>query len=130
MKRIDVAVGLLLDDRGRVLIGQRTVQDQYFAKWEFPGGKFEAGETAMQALDRELHEELGIQNLISTPCMELQHDYPDRRVRLHVMRVNSYQGKVQAKEGQALQWLPLAQLQEVDLLAGNLPIVNYLMRTA
>ena len=58
MKRIEVAVGIVFNTLGQVLVGQRTVADQYLGKWEFPGGKIESGESVTQALRRELQEEL------------------------------------------------------------------------
>ena len=55
-----VAVGVVFRDDGAVLIGQRLEGKPYAGWWEFPGGKFEAGEDAAEALARELDEELGI----------------------------------------------------------------------
>ena len=127
MKRIDVAVGLILEHNGKVLVGQRTVRDRYFGKWEFPGGKLEIGETAEQALVRELHEEIGIEVLRLESLMTLQHDYPDREVRLHVLRVSEFEGDVTSREGQALKWLDPSELQELDFLEGNQPIIERLV---
>lgn len=127
MKRIKVAVGLIFDQRKRVLVGQRTVQDLYFRKWEFPGGKLEAGESAADALRRELSEELGIQAGGVQPFMQLFHDYPDRHVELSVMLVTDYQGEVCGREGQALQWLAPKELPAIDFLQGNRPIVERLL---
>lgn len=127
MKRIEVAVGLILEDNGRVLVGQRTVRDRYFGKWEFPGGKLEIGESAEQALVRELHEEIGIEVRQLESLMTLEHDYPDRKVRLHVLRVSEFNGKVTSREGQALKWLHPSDLGELDFLEGNQPIIEQLI---
>ena len=52
--RIEVAVGIVFNSERQVLVGQRVVKDRYFAKWEFPGGKLEAGESVEQALKLSL----------------------------------------------------------------------------
>ena len=127
MKRIEVAVGIVRDEQQRVLVGQRVVRDQYYQKWEFPGGKLESGETAVTALNRELGEELGIQVLETKPLITLDHDYPDRHVRLKVFAVTVYSGVVAGREGQALQWLAVDDLAELDFLQGNQPIIEQLL---
>lgn len=127
MQRIEVAVGLLFDQAGKVLVGQRVVKDQYFAKWEFPGGKLETDESPEQALRREFEEEVGVRILASSPLMQLDHDYPDRKVRLHVCIIDEYTGLVESLEGQALQWVELSQLAELDFLQGNQAIVQTLL---
>jgi len=74
IKRIEVAVGIIFNQAGEVLIGQRTVQDQYLNKWEFPGGKLETGESAKAALRRELFEELTIEVEDCEHLMVVEHD--------------------------------------------------------
>lgn len=126
MKRIEVAVGIIQNEKAQVLINQRIVKDRYFRKWEFPGGKLELGETAQQALNRELEEELGIFVESSKELMLLEHDYSDRKVRLHVLYVIKYSGEPQGKEGQAIRWSELSQLSDFDFLAGNKAIIDTL----
>lgn len=127
MKRIEVAVGIIFNSQGQVLVGQRLVKDAYFQKWEFPGGKLEQGESVEAALARELKEELGITVKQSEEFMSLKHDYPDRQVRLSVRLVQSYEGDVVGVEGQAVAWLELQDLLEIDFLQGNQLIVNKLL---
>jgi 8-oxo-dGTP diphosphatase len=126
MKRIEVAVGVVMDDAGRFLVGQRVVQDRYFNKWEFPGGKIEAGESISSALDREFREEVGISVAASQPLIELMHDYPDRHVHLHVYLVTEFTGQIAPLEGQALAWVDFDELDKLDFLAGNQPIIDAL----
>lgn len=125
MKRIEVAVGVLRREH-QVLVGQRLVRDRYYQKWEFPGGKFESGEEPQYALARELQEELGIQVHNAVPLICLDHDYPDRQVRLHVYEIDGFAGEPHGKEGQAIQWLPVEKCSELDFLQANEPIVNAL----
>ena len=127
-KRIEVAVGVLFrqcDDRQfEVLVAQRLVKDRYFEKWEFPGGKIEQGESPFLALRRELSEELEIDVIKATPLIRLDHNYPDRHVRLHVFEVKEFTEQPHGKEGQAIQWLKPQQCAELDFLQANEPIVN------
>ena len=69
-----VAAGLIVRG-GQVLIGQRRPDQPMAMQWEFPGGKIEAGETAEQALARELDEELGIKATIGPPVTRIRHNY-------------------------------------------------------
>ena len=83
---IDVAVGILYDERGRVLMACRPEGKPYAGWWEFPGGKVEAGESVHDALARELHEEIGVRIAASGPWLIREHVYPHAHVRLHFRR--------------------------------------------
>jgi len=100
----EVAVGVVFRDDGAVLIGQRLQGKPYAGWWEFPGGKFEPGEDAAQALVRELDEELGIEVLASGPWVVREHVYQHAHVRLHFRRVVGWRGTVRSREGQAFVW--------------------------
>lgn len=128
MKRIEVAVGVLFNEQGEVLIGQRVVKDNYYQKWEFPGGKLEQGESPQDALIREFREEVGIEITSSEHFMVLEHNYPDRHVCLHVQKINQYSGYIASMEGQALKWVTLNGLSSIDFLDGNTQIVEMLKR--
>ena len=103
MPTIDVAAGVLTDAAGRVLIAQRPVGSVLAGWWEFPGGKIAGGETAREALERELAEELGIRILAAEPLITFSHSYPERVVTLHVFRVNRYSGEPTGAEGQPVR---------------------------
>lgn len=130
MNRTDVAVGIIFNKAGQVLVGQRTVADRYLDKWEFPGGKLELGERVEQALFRELQEELAIEIHESSAMMVLDHNYPDRNVRLHVRIVNNYTGEPHGVEGQALLWCAVQDLYQLDFLTGNRDIIDKLNQRA
>lgn len=128
MKRLKVAVGVIFNQVGDVLIGQRTVKDDYFQQWEFPGGKLEANESPEQALVRELNEELGITALAWQPLIDLRHQYPDREVQLFVYRVTEFAGIPQGKEQQAIKWVAPEQLSQINFLSGNKKIIEAVER--
>jgi 8-oxo-dGTP diphosphatase len=121
---LSVAVGVLRDTKGRVLISRRRAGTHLAGLWEFPGGKREAGESRWQALARELHEELGVRALDGHPLIRLTHQYPDRRVELDVWTVSSWEGTATSVEGQALAWVSPMELPSRDMPAADLPIVS------
>jgi 8-oxo-dGTP diphosphatase len=127
-ERLHVLVGLIRDARGRWLVSQRRLGTDLAGFWEFPGGKRQAGETPFEALRRELDEEIGIDVLTAEPRLQLEHDYPDKKVLLDVWRVLDYRGKVGAREGQALDWVAAERLAVLPLLPADLPIVSALQR--
>jgi len=115
---------LLQDAAGRVLVSQRAADAHLGGLWEFPGGKCHGNETARAALDRELHEELGIRVLAATGILEIPYAYPDRSVRLQVFRIQHWQGSTRAREGQPLQWVTPATLATLALPAASQSIVT------
>ena len=121
-----VSVGLLTDGVGRYLVNRRRPDTHMAGAWEFPGGKRRPGESADQALKRELNEELGIAVLDAEPLLVITHDYGDRRVELDVFHVREYSGTASSREGQALRWVELAELDRIGLLAADRPIVERL----
>ena len=121
---VDVAVGVLIDAAGRFLMTTRPAGKVYAGYWAFPGGKLEAGETIVQALRRELHEELGIVVGAAQPWKTDEMEYPHARVRLHFCKVFTWSGELEMREGQAFAW----QVLPVDvspLLPGSLPVLHW-----
>ncbi|WP_066456810.1 Nudix family hydrolase [Castellaniella caeni] len=102
---VRVAAGLILDSRGRLLLGQRPDGKAWAGWWEFPGGKIEVGETVEQALIRELDEELGIQATQVYPWVVYVHEYPKSIVELAFCQVTAWQGEPHGRENQALDWV-------------------------
>jgi 8-oxo-dGTP diphosphatase len=121
---IEVVVGILTDDHGRVLINQRPEGRHLAGAWEFPGGKLETGESAVSALSRELREELGIEVQHAEALLNLSHRYPDRSVNLDVWWVLAWSGAVMPCDGQALRWVEPDALSEVPILPADRPIVR------
>ena len=99
-KVVDVAVGVLIREDGRVLLASRPEGKPWAGYWEFPGGKLEDGETVHQALVRELDEELGVRLADSFPWFVKEHRYEHAHVRLHFRRSRDFFGEALSKEGQ------------------------------
>jgi len=125
-RAVEVVVGLIGDSSGRWLVNRRPPGTPLAGAWEFPGGKRQPGEAALAALERELREELGIDVLEAEPLLTLEHDYPDKRVRLDVWHVRRYRGDITAREGQPLMWVSVAECRQLALLEADWPIVERL----
>jgi 8-oxo-dGTP diphosphatase len=122
---VDVAVGVLIAPNGQFLLTSRPPGKVYAGYWEFPGGKFEPGETVAQALRRELLEELGIHIGTVQPWQVEVMDYPHARVRLHFCKVFDWSGVLQMLEGQRMAWQRLP-VDVVPVLPGTLPVLRWL----
>lgn len=68
-------VAALIEENGRLLVGQRRRGDTFELKWEFPGGKLRAEETPEQGLARELREELGVDSVVGRELYRTRHRY-------------------------------------------------------
>ena len=124
----EVAAGILINQDGKYLLGQRPDGKPYAGYWEVPGGKIEAGETVFEALRRELQEELGIHIDSCEEFMVLEYDYPHAYVRLHVSIIRDWLGIPQGCEGQQLSWQKISQKGPTvgPLLPAALPMLEKL----
>ena len=122
---LDVAVGVLVRPDGQFLMTSRPSDKVYAGYWEFPGGKFETGETVEQALRRELHEELGICITSAVPWRQELMDYPHALVRLHFCKVLGWTGALQMREGQSFTWQDLPT-KVTPILPGAMPVLEWL----
>lgn len=124
MRRLHVAVGVIRNPRGEILISRRPPDVHQGGLWEFPGGKVEPGESVIQALERELLEELGIRIASCRALLEVAHDYLDKAVLLDVWLVESFRGEPAGREGQALAWCLPERLHRYRFPAANTAIVD------
>ncbi len=124
-KVVDVAVGVLIQNDGAFLLTSRPEGKPYAGYWEFPGGKLETGETVEQALERELHEELGIAVSQIELWREELVDYPHALVRLHFCKVLQWSGDLQMLEGQRFAWQQLP-VTVAPVLPGTIPVLEWL----
>jgi len=123
---LKVAVGVIKNQRGEVLISKRADNTHQGGLWEFPGGKLEAGENTAKALKRELLEELNITVLTSTPLTQVKHHYSDMSVCLDVHTVESFYGDACGMEGQPIKWIATAELKNYSFPAANAAIIEAL----
>jgi 8-oxo-dGTP diphosphatase len=126
MDHFNVAAGILCDADGRVLIAERVGGGPFQGLWEFPGGKIGDGETATEALSRELAEELGIEITTWASFMNLRHEYDDRIVTIEFFIVSRWNSEPVGREGQALRWVPRERLDAGELLPADVPVIEAL----
>jgi 8-oxo-dGTP diphosphatase len=123
---IDVAVGILMQANGDVLLAQRPEGKPYAGYWEFPGGKVEPDESILDALKREFVEELGIEIMDATPWCCVAHRYPHAYVRLYFYISRTWRGEPQSLEGQAFGWQ--GKVDVAPLLPATVPLMEWLDR--
>jgi 8-oxo-dGTP diphosphatase len=123
---VQVAVAILMRSDGQVLLAQRLAGTPYPGYWEFPGGKLEAGESAYDALVRELDEELGIAVVRAAPWLVRSHAYPHAHVELHFFRVFAWRGEPRGRDGQAIAWQRPGAFDMTPLLPANAGILSAL----
>jgi len=123
---VRVAVGVIRNGRGEVLVARRHDHLHQGGLWEFPGGKIHDGESTFAALCRELAEELDIQVEAAAPFVEIDHHYPDKSVRLEVWTVTLFSGTPHGMQGQPLAWLAVSALEPANFPVANAAIIEAL----
>ena len=124
--RLKVAAGILIDAQGCVLLAERLRDHPFAGLWEFPGGKIDDGESAEAALRRELFEELAVEIVDCKPFLTVEHDYPDRRVKIEFFRVTEWRNEPDPLLGQRLRWVPAGALRADELLPANVAVIEAL----
>ncbi|WP_406706776.1 (deoxy)nucleoside triphosphate pyrophosphohydrolase [Tunturibacter empetritectus] len=129
--RLVVAALILRGDAGEggrgleVLICQRKPDQPMSLKWEFPGGKIEAGETSEGALARELNEELGITATIGQRVARVRHKYRNGgAIDLQFFVVREFDGALENRIFNDMRWTPLTDLPGYDFLAADLGLIR------
>src|SRR6202008_1905475 len=111
---VEVSAALIRDAQGRYLITQRRKGSQLAGRWEFPGGKVEAGETPAACMRRELIEELAATFTVGELVETVRWDYPERTVGLHFFECRRESGELAPREQQAMQWVEPSRLPDLD----------------
>ncbi|MBI5846746.1 MAG: 8-oxo-dGTP diphosphatase MutT [Nitrospirae bacterium] len=119
-------VAAVIEEDGKVLIAKRRKGDMLAGKWEFPGGKIDPGETAEEALKRELHEELGIEAEVSDFICSSRYDYEHLSVELLAYRVKYISGDITPHVHDEVKWVLPDDLCTYDFPAANVEIVRRL----
>lgn len=124
-----MAAGVILNSsKTSVLLSFRPAQSEQGSLWEYPGGKVEAGENPVDALERELEEELDITPDLASPLSVVNHDYGDKIVELHFFIVESFTGTPCSREGQLIQWCAVDEISALDFPEANKPVAAQLQQ--
>ena len=121
-----VVAAVMVRDSG-VLICQRTAEQAFPLQWEFPGGKVEAGEELVEALQRELHEELGIESAIGKELATVRHQYAEGlAVELHFFLVTAFDGEIENRIFREVRWEERTALRADGFLEADRGVVERL----
>lgn len=123
----DVAIAVVRNERGQLLLDQRPYDGMLAGLWEFPGGKLEAGETAVEALVRELREEFGMEVEVGAPLAPVDHAYSHLRVTLHPFECRYVAMEPAAGEGRPWTWVLPAALGDYAMPRANRRIVEQIL---
>ncbi|MFZ0212317.1 MAG: (deoxy)nucleoside triphosphate pyrophosphohydrolase [Candidatus Acidiferrales bacterium] len=125
-----VVVAAIIICDGRVLACQRSRGGKFPLKWEFPGGKVQAGESPEAALERELHEELGIHATIGAEIFRTRHKYAEmpEEVELIFFAAQIESGKLENRIFEKIEWVAPEKLPELDFLEADGELVERLAR--
>jgi 8-oxo-dGTP diphosphatase len=107
---MDVVAGIILNAEGRVLLAKRPQGKHLAGMWEFPGGKIEAGEIPVEALVRELDEELKLKIKIQSPLGVFDYRYDWGPLRLHVFVVRALNAPELSEDVAAFEWVMPGQV--------------------
>ncbi|MDF7671285.1 8-oxo-dGTP diphosphatase MutT [Orbaceae bacterium ESL0721] len=131
IKHIEIAVGIIRSQEGKIFITQRGEASHLAGFWEFPGGKIEAGETPYQTLQREIAEEVDIHIHQSQFLKRVEHCYKDpsdgdRYIIIYAYLVEEWDGVPFAKEGQPSRWVDQNDLNADEFPDANRSIIEML----
>jgi 8-oxo-dGTP diphosphatase len=126
-KHIHVACAII-EHNGLVLAAQRSALMSLPLKWEFPGGKLEAGESPEECLKRELVEEMGVAIHISQALPQHTHRYDSFTVTLYPFSATIQTGDITLHEHAAMVWLPPHELHTLDWLEADRPVLEVYAR--
>lgn len=121
-KRIDVVGAVIVRD-SNILCAQRGFDTSLAGLWEFPGGKIEAGESAREALVREITEELLCEVSVGSKLETTAHEYDFGTVVLTTFFCELVSGTPHLTEHAEVRWLPPEDLNTLDWAPADLPAV-------
>lgn len=122
MKTIEV-VAAIIRCSDKIFATQRGYGD-FKDGWEFPGGKIEPGETAENALIREIKEELDTTIIVDKLIKTVDYDYPKFHLTMHCFLCSIESGNLELKEHEDSKWLDINTINSVDWLPADLAIID------
>ena len=124
--RIKVVGGIIIN-KNKILVAQRSIQKEHPLKWEFPGGKIVVNENPIDALKREIKEELSVDVKKYKFLLDYEYDYQDiKKIHLYFYKIDEYIGKVRNIEHNQLLWIQYNDLEKLDFLDGDRMIIDHI----
>lgn len=124
MKEIKV-VAAIIQKENKILATKRGY-GEFINMWEFPGGKIEPGETKMQALVREIKEELNIEINVDKFAIDIEYQYPNFYLFMSCFMCSIKEGSIELLEHNDGKWITKEELNTLNWLPADIDAVNYL----
>ena len=131
MKTIKVVAAVICDslENTTKIFATARGYGEFKGKWEFPGGKLEAGETSQQALIREIQEELDVKIEVGELIDTIEYDYPTFHLSMECFLCVVVDGEIILKEAEAARWLGKDELYSVDWLPADIALIEKLQNS-
>ena len=131
MKTIKVVAAVICDslENTTKIFATARGYGEFKGKWEFPGGKLEAGETSQQALIREIQEELAVKIEVGELIDTIEYDYPTFHLSMDCFQCVVVDGEIILKEAEAARWLYKDELYSVDWLPADIALIEKLQNS-
>ena len=110
--------------RGNEIFATQRGYGEYKDWWEFPGGKIEPGETAEEAVVREIKEELDTEVNVDKYITTVEYDYPGFYLIMECFWCSIKEGHLTLLEHEAAKWLPLDNLRQVNWLPADVEVID------
>ncbi len=130
MNVIFCSSAIIRNKNNQILIMSREKKESFRDCWEFPGGKLNNGETYLEALVRELKEELNIKINIQELANYsfFRHRYRSFLLMMYVFEVKNWSGKICNNENEKLEWVSIRGLRRKKLLPANIKVIDYFLK--
>ena len=128
---MNIACGIMYDNSGKILMGLRKENGPNPNYWEFPGGKIDTGESAEDALRREIIEELGIElgTLTRLPAVTHTYDFGTIQLIPFLSKVETRPQLGELHAHAAARWIALDEWDQLQWAPADLPIIERLQKT-
>jgi A/G-specific adenine glycosylase len=126
LKNIKVALAVIKKG-DRVFIQKRPSKGLMAGLWEFPGGKIEKGESAVDAIHREIREEVGISIKNVRVIKRIRHAYTSFKVDLHCFAAEHEEGRIRLKFASEGKWVRISELAEYPFPAADVQLIAELL---
>lgn len=121
-------VGAVIEKEGSIFCAKRGSGKALAGLWEFPGGKLEEGETAEEALVREMEEEFSCRIQVKEELLTIRHPYDFGTVELTTILSELYEGEPRLSEHTEMRWVKISELPELDWAPADVPTVELLIQ--